>query len=659
MQINIDFETFCELDLRKVGAWKYANHPSADIICLAWSYNDEKPYIWYPSSPDGDEELFNLFDNIHEGNPVYAWNAYFEFVMWNYCAVRRFKWPILKKNQLYDTMVIAQSLSLPGNLDKCGNALGLDIVKDRSGKRLINKLSKPRRPSKHNPATRWTPNLVPEDFAQFYDYCKQDVRSERAIHNRLKDYELSFFEREMMLATWHLNDRGIPVDVDLVEKIIKLLKIVKEKLTEELSAITNGKITSVGQRDRILNFIRENNNILLEDLTKETVAENLAKDTLNPISRRLLEIRQILSRSSTTKFDRILQMEDGNGRVHDIMRYHKATTGRWGGTGIQVHNLPRAKTPHVDTAVSLVHRSDLDVLGMFFDDPFDFATAMIRPSICAKYDHRLIVSDFSGIENRVICWLAYDQLALDLFVEGIDQYRWFATKLYPGTGYDDVTKEQRAHAKTCILGLGYGMGVDKFYATCQGYGMDIDKAECSRSVHLYREVYRKVVRFWHQLHSAAMSCVMTGADTGCSRIRFESRDGFLFMHLPSERKIAYYQPRIESVMAPWGEMKDAITFMGSEPQTGKWVRMSTTPGKLAENATQAIARDILASAKYRLMRAGYNVIFHVHDEIVAHEPFGKGSLKEFNQIMCEKNESIYPGLPIAVEGYEAQRYRKD
>lgn len=659
MDINIDFETFCQLDLRKVGVWKYANHDSADIICLSWSYDDGEPYLWHPTSSNGDEDLFELFKHIESGNPVWAYNAGFEWMMWNYCAVRKYGWPKLKMTQLHDTMAIAQSRSLPGPLDKCGAALGLDVTKDSNGKRLINKLSKPRRPSKHNPATRWTPELAPEDFAQFYDYCKQDVRSERAIHNRLKAYELRPFEREMWLVTLLLNDKGVPVDVDLVKSLIHLIASLKSDLEHELIDLTNGLVITAGQRDRIIDFIHQESGILLDDLTKDTVAAELENGDPNTLCRRVLEIRQILSKSSTKKFDRILRMADDDGCVHDILRYHQATTGRWGGTGIQIHNLPRTKVPDVDTAVSLVREGDLELIQMFNENLMDFASAMIRPSICAKPGHVLVVSDFSGIENRVLCWLADDRDALRLFAKGIEQYRWFATKLYPGVEYDDVTKEQRAHAKTCILGLGYGMGAEKFLATCLGYGMDVDLDECRQDVDLYRQVYQKVVTFWYHLHDAAFATVAYGRDTRCGHIGFTLEDEFLNMHLPSGRKIAYYQPEIQKRMAPWGEMKDTITYMGSDPKTFKWIRTHTTPGKLAENATQAVARDILASAKHRLMLRGYNVIFSVHDEIVAHEKEGTKSLDEFNTIMCETNEKIYPGLPIAAEGYIAQRYRKD
>lgn len=656
--IAMDYETYASVDLKAVGAWKYANHQDTEPVCLAWNYNYGEPYLWTPDGQHGAADLEHLFARIEEGWLVYAWNATFEYYIWNYCCVPKFGWPRLKKSQIFDTMAIAQALGLPGQLEMSGEALGLDIQKDKNGKRLINKLSKPRRPSKLNPATRWTPLTAPQDYADFYKYCKRDVLSEGAIHKRLENYELSFFEREMWLATLSMNEQGIPIDVEMVKILKDLLAQYAKRLNTELSIITDGEITSAGQVAKIVEWLKDNCDFTIPNLTRDSVSKALSDPRVPDPVRKILEIRQRLSKSSTKKFNRILDMAGKNNFVHDILRYHQATTGRWGGTGIQIHNLPRTKTKDPDTAAWVIKQNDLDTMLMFYDDPMELGSKMIRPSICATAGMELIVSDFSGIENRVLCWLADDVDALRLFASGIDQYRWFATKLYP-VRYDDVTDTQRAHAKTCILGLGYGMGADKFYQTCLGYGMDITESEAKRSVELYRYVYDMVVRFWHDLYSSAMHTVRHGTVTHRGQLKFTLEDDFLFMHLPSGRKLGYYKPEIQMRDTPWGDRKPAITFMSMIPQTYKWGRVETIPGRLVENATQAVARDILADAKYRLMKNGRNVLFSVHDEIVCHEKIDTVDLNEFNELMCDIDPCVYPNLPLAAEGYIAKRYRKD
>lgn len=659
MIIHLDFETYCEAPLKKVGAWYYAQHPSSEIICLAWSYDYGAPHIWYPGCPDGDRHLQDLFNHIAKGAKLYAWNAYFEFVMWEYCATRTLSWPSIPKQQWHDSMAIAQSLGLPGQLDKCGEALNLDITKDKNGKRLISKLSKPRKPSKNNPATRWTPETAPEDYAQFYEYCKRDVESEAAIHKRLSSYELSRFERLMWLMTLRINDRGVPIDMDLVRKLKAQLLEYSETIVSEVPALTNGHVQTTNQIEKLREWIYYNEKgMVIPDLAKETVTDTLSLALL-PNTRRVLEIRQALSKISTKKYDHILRSADGLGFVHDVMRYHKATTGRWGGTGLQIHNLPRSKTKNPELAAWVIKQGDLKFTSVFFDSPMELGSKMIRPSICARPDNELFVSDFNSIENRMLCWLAGDTKALKLFERGVDQYRWFATKLYPGTAYDEVSDSQRLHAKTCILGLGFGMGAIKFKATCDSYGLSFSVAECQRAVDLYREIYISVVKFWYSLHRTAMDAITSKNRRTLRHLAFHVEDDFLFMTLPSKRKIAYYKPRVEMVDTPWGKRQKGITHMGTQPKTYKWARLTTTPGRLAENATQAAARDILAEAKLRVFKAGYNVLFSVHDEVVCEEEKGQKELVKYNQIMCDVDQRVYPGLPVAAKGYIAKRYRKD
>lgn len=659
MKVSIDFETYSEEDINKLDTWAYAAHPTTEMLCLSWSYDGRITYLWYPgASRQYGQDLVCLFNFIEKGGKVYAWKADFEYHIWNKVCVAQHNWPSLPIDQLYDTMAIAQSKALPGALGRCGEALQMDIQKDSIGERLIPKLCSPRKPSKHNPITRWAPENNPDDFELLYKYCRKDVLAEHAIYERLKNYELSPMERALWLDTHRMNDQGIPVDVNTSRRLIKLTSEYAKTLTEDLNRITIGEVQTSGQIEKIRQYIKFWDGIETEDLSADTVSFLLRYEDLSPTSRRVLEIRQALSRTSTKKYHAILNMADENGRVHDVLRYHQATTGRWGGNGIQPHNFPRKSVDNPDLAVDVIKKMDNRLIEILYDNPFELATQMLRPIITAEDGHRLIVSDFSGIENRTLCWLADDFEALRLFEQGVDQYKWFATKLYPGTRYDDVTDAQRSHAKTCILGLGYGMGVDKFMDTCLRHGMETTRKQAERDVCLYRDVYADVVRFWHALYRTAIRTVADGVESYCGRITFKLEDGFLNMILPSGRSVSYYQPEIRPRTTPWGETKPCLTFMGLQPQTYKWVRLDTIPGRLVENATQAVARDLLGDAQLRLRMCGYNVLFSVHDEVVIDAPYGYGTLDDVNMIMARTDAETYPGLPIEAEGYESERYKK-
>lgn len=663
--LSFDFETFSFAKIRRVGAWAYAAHRSTEILSLSWTYNGVDSFLWHPNpSNDMAHDLNDLFVNMHEGCEFYAWNATFDYYMWNLCCVPKLGWPTLPATQVFDTMAIAQSRGLPASLSACGKALGLTDLKLDSGKYLIPKLCTPRKPSKNNSATRWTPQTAPDDFEALYTYNRQDVIADWAIREKLADYKLSEKEQWLWLDTLRMNKNGVPIDYKTADLMLDRMIEHEKELTEELQRISHHEIATANQVQKIRDYLKFYDKIDTTDLSKETVKELLAEDDLSPTSRRILEIRQTLSKSSTKKYDRMLTMADDNNRVHDILRYHQASTGRWGGSGIQVHNFPRAKVEDVDTAIWAINQENENVIRMFYDNPFLLGSKMLRSMIMAEDGHKLIVSDFSSVENRVLCWLAGDTAALDLFRKGVCQYRWFATRLYPGTGYSDVTDAQRSHAKTCILGLGFGMGADKFLETCLSYGMATSRDMARRDVNLYRKTYRKVVDYWYGCYDAAMFALRYAKPVQARHISFSVNRDFLIMHLPSGRSISYYHPKIELVETPWGEMKPAITYMGMKALDGttsqKWCRITMIPGKIVENATQAVARDLLADALQRLRLNGYNVLFSVHDEVVCHEPVDSlGNIDKVNRIMSDTNEYQYPGLPINAEGYESKRYKKE
>jgi len=652
-----DFETYSEADLKKVGAFQYANHPSTRIICLSFAFNDEEPCIYTPQTTNLSD-IAVLLQRIKLGWELHAWNAEFEFLIWNYCGTKQFDWPKIPLEQYHDTMAFATSFALPAHLADCGKALNLDIQKDKRGTYLINKLSKPRKPTKSNPHIRWSYEAATQDYEDMYSYCIQDVQAERAIAKVLPYAKLLNYERQLWLMTVNMNVNGVPIDIETVKNLKHLLDDYETTQVAKLQRITNGDVATPGQRDKIIAWAKKQG-LELPDLTANTV-KTILESKLQPPKPvvDVLTIRQKMSRTSTKKFDRLIDSVDKNGFIHDILFYHRATTGRWGGKNFQVHNLPNAKVKDPDLVAYLVKHYALETFMLFYDDPMYVGSAMVRPIVAAKPGYKLIVSDFSSIENRVTCWLAGDEESLKLFRKNMDQYKWFATKLYNGITYEDVNKHQRTHAKTAILGLGYGMGYTQFHKTCVSYGFDIDLYESKRTVQLYREIFHLIVTLWDKLYTAAKTAIIEKALTRYKHIRFLYDHDFLFMILPSGRRIAYYKPLVEPKETPWGEIRPCITFMGSDPYTRKWKRLQIIPGRLIENAAQGLARDILAEAKIRLIKQGYNVIFSVHDEVVSHDPENFGSLDHFTKIMCDTDKQTYPGLPIDSEGFITNRYKK-
>lgn len=659
MMIHMDFETFSVPKLGDVGSWAYASHPQADIISNCWAYDQGPTVLWSPLiHPLGSPDLQDLFDYIEKGAVVAAWNAEFEYNIWNLIGVKKYGWPELKITQLFDVQALALSLALPADLDTCAEILQMSELKDKEGKRLMQKLSKPRKPSKNNPHIRWPFDLAQEDYLGYFEYNRQDVVVERDIFYKLKRYMFSIFEQQMWLLTVSMNKKGIPVDVDATDAILDVLNQYESRLTKKLQNITGGEIKTAGQRDVMLAFLQKHG-LNLPDLRKDTVAAELndIDPELPEIVYDILELRQLLARTSVKKFEKLKEMVSSDGRVRGSLRYHNCTTGRWGSSGMQIHNLPRGDIDNPSQVISDIQTRDLDYLSTKYPEIKSTCSSLVRPIIRAEAAYRLLIADYSAIEAITIAWTVGDDVALNIVRSGKDIYKWFATILY-GVSYEKVTKNQRKHAKVCLLGLGYQMGTPTFLSASEGYGIYFSWEEGERSVKLYRRTFPKVVKTWYGLEKKALKTVRTGSPQVQGKLRFTLEGDFLRMRLPSGRKLSYPYPKAEMIETPWGDRKLGVTCWQREQKTKKWIRKSVSPGKFTENAIQAIARDLLAEAKLRLVKSGYNVLFSVHDEIICHNRLDFGTLDEMIEIMCKTNQKIYPGLPMSATGFVTERYRK-
>lgn len=650
--IVLDFETKSKCNI-KAGASRYSIDPSTDVLCLAYKIGDGEVHLWKP-----DEALpQDLIDAIAAGQPIWAHNVAFEMAIWQNLMVAKYNWPPVPLRQWRCTAAECMAVGLPGSLENAGKALGIeaDSLKDKAGHRVMLKLSKPRKPTKNNKA-EW--HDKPEDFQKLYDYCKQDVVAEEAIHAkvpRLNNRELSVFHYDKVV-----NARGVGLDRGLVESIKYLCDIHTKAMLPKLVEITEGRVSTAKQVAQLIAELKRYG-VVVPDLKADTVKSFLLED-LHPTARAILELREEMAMSSLSKFDAMLRGIESDNRIRGTLQYHGAMqTGRWAGRMIQPQNFPRGFFTEkeytegvVELLVQIIKHRDyealvqtLDLMGWKFSKTM---SALLRSAIVAAPGKKLIVCDFASVEARGVAWSAGEQWLLTALSKKECSYKHMASDIY-GVKYNDVTKPQRFTGKQAILGCGYGLGAKKFRDMCIKYDVLLEMDFCQRVIDAYRSKNKRTKDFWYEMQRAAIRTVETGKSHGAGPYVYHMQGGWLKCRLPSGRDICYYQPRLTD-----GKYGKQLEYTGVDTQ-GKPCVATTWGGKLLENVVQAICRDLLVHAMSLLEKAGYGVVLHVHDEAVAEVDEDFGSVEEMEEIMCEV-PSWAKGFPISAEGFEAKRYRK-
>lgn len=649
-KVHIDFESKATVDIWDCGAWVYSAHADTELLCIVYAVDDEDPHLI-----DRDEILMGmipnqLFDLAHGDNVQFvAHNAFFERSIWTNILVKKYGLPEIPIERWSCTMAKANVCAIPRSLKYASLAMELSQTKDDDGKRIMLKLSKPRRLRKgEDPGVYWHEKR--EDLIKLYDYCKTDVVVERALDKVLP--ELDLIETKIWNLDQAINDKGVRIDIPAVKGILKLIHEYEAQLTAEVKTITKGYIDKVSRRQRVINWI-EAQGVTIPNLQKQTVAD-LLTTTLPPKVRRVLEIKAQLSKTSTAKYQAMIDATGEDMQLRDTLMYHAASTGRWGGKLVQLHNLPRGNLKNTDLAIDILREGDLEYAQTMYGDLMGAISSTIRGMIIAKPEHDLIVADYRAIEARVLVWLADDTVAIKKFEKKVDLYVDIAKKIFTT---EDVSKEKRALGKVTILGCGYGMGPAKFKDTCHNWGIDITEEMAENVVQTYRETYYKIKRMWYAQENAAVACVTERRRIICKRIVWNIEEDFLTCRLPSRRKIYYRKPKMQMMKTPWGEDKLSLTYMTVDSQTKQYVRTKTYGGKIVENITQAVARDIMAWSMCRCQSYKYYPVLTVHDEIVAEVPEGFGSVKKFIKILTAPL-SWAKGCPIAAEGWRGKRYRK-
>ena len=648
-------ETRSEADLAKVGASTYSNDPTTSLLWLCYKIDDHPVEQWAPQPDEYGVRPESFIEAISQGGEFHAHNAAFEKDIWRNLCVPRFGWPDIPDELWHCTAARSAAMGLPRDLGRACLAVGVAQQKDTSGRALMLKMCKPRKPSKNNPA-KW--HETPPQMAALGRYCCQDVLATEALHKATTDLPPN--ERRVWLADQKINGLGVPIDLELIEQAIQLEEKHRAALLAELAQKTRGVVTTGRQIERMISWLN-GRGVNIDNLQKQTVAKALQQNGLAPDARRVLEIRGALSRSSTDKLKAMRRRTDADGRARGAHLYQGAGPGRWAGRGVQFQNVPatRLKPQETNTLIELIRDGNASAVELFNGSVTDSLVDILRASVKATQGKRLIVSDFAAIEARVLAWLADETQLLELFYSGGDPYGGLAADIYnrPAASID---KDRRAVGKQAVLGLGYQMGKDTFRKTCQKYGMNLSQKFCSRVVELYRARFKRITSFWYDLEKAAIAAVNNPGKVYPvgSKIAYCQGGRYLMAALPSQRKIFYPDPQVGEQPAPWGGTKIGLSYMSVNSTTNKYERERTYGGKLAENVTQGTARDFFAESLLRLDEAGYPVIFHVHDEAVVEVEKHFGSVGEVERIM-EALPAWGNGCPIKAEGFETERFRKD
>jgi DNA polymerase len=664
-KLTIDFETRSPSPIKTVGAAAYAQHPQTEVICLALKWEGEDPVIWY--SPNfreqvkdsglplvSDEEVKRA---IIEADIIEAHNAQFEYFIWAY-VMPKYGFFMFDDSKLRCSAAMAATCGFPRDLDGACRCAGVEQQKDKEGSRLMMRLCKPRRALKADKLrdedwetkTYWYG--TPEEFVRLGQYCLQDVRAEEALSTALPALIPS--EQTVWNLDLKINDRGIKVDTDTVDAVLQVLDDHSDDLRTEFNRMTG--LESPTQRDATLKHLIALG-VQMDGLTKNDVEEALAT-TENETAKRILEIRKSLSKSSTAKYAAFKNAVGLDNRIRGCFMFYGAGTGRWAGRIVQPQNFPRGglSEKDIETAIRCFRTADASFVNEFFDVT-EAASSILRAMIIPDEYCDFICADFSAIEGRVLAWLAGEETALDVYRRGDDPYKVSASAIYH-VPYKEVTKAQRQIGKVAELALGYNGGTGAFAAMAAGYGVSVPDAEAKDIIKKWRASRPMTVRLWSELERACTAAVLDKDSCYTYRnIKFIVRGGMLAIKLPSGRCLWYANPRIEKREKKWGEIQDSLCYDGVNSVTRKWSTLELYGGLLAENITQAVARDLLVNGMLNAEAKGYPIVLHVHDEAMAEVPIGFGSVEEFENLLCQAPVWAQ-GLPLKAEGWRGKRYKK-
>lgn len=673
--MNVDIETYSDVDITKTGAYAYAESPAFEILLIAYKIDDgpvevidvTKTLLTYgnhgsdsslirKAQRDCIENVFPVFWNCLQSTDYIktAYNANFERT----CLAAYLNTP-MPPEQWRCTAVHAATLGLPATLGAVGEALGLpeDQQKNKIGKSLIQYFCKPCKPTKTNGGrTRNLPEHAPEKWAQFVEYNRQDVITENAIREKLAIYPIPEEEQRLWELDQHMNDRGVRLDMHLVENILEYDEIYQKRLMQEAREVTG--LNNPNSLSQLKQWFADKYGMEVKSITKDTIPtiiEELERQPGAGKGLRMLDIRKELGKTSTKKYAAMKNAVCRDGYLRGVLQFYGANrTGRWAGRIVQVHNLPQNKIPDIEYARELVSAGDFDTLELLFEGvPFVFSQ-LIRTAFIPSTGCRFCVADFSAIEARVIAWLAGENWRLEVFRTHGKIYEASASQMFH-VPLENIKKgsKLRQQGKVAELALGYGGAFGAIKAMDKAGSIPDD--EIPMLVANWRKASPNICKFWRDTEAAAKLAIQEHRTVKLKNgISFLYINRILFIKLLSGRKLAYFDAKIEDT-----SKGESITYAGVEQQTKRWGRLETWGGKLVENIVQATARDCLAATMMQVSKMGYRIVMHVHDEIIVDAPrTDTHALDNVIRVMAQEIPWA-PGLPLRGDGYDTDFYKKD
>lgn len=645
-EMSIDIETYSSVDLVKSGVYAYVQAPDFQILLFAYAFDDEPVRIVDLTSETLSEGVLQaLIDPLIIKT---AYNANFERT-----CLQQYLGCVLPIEQWRCSAVAASELGLPQYLAGVAEALGLEEQKDSRGKLLINYFSKPCKPTGANGGrTRNLPEHDPDKWQTFKDYCVQDVEVERAIKRKLARFPMTDNEQKLWEYDQRINDRGVRVDRQVVQNAIAFDEAYSAEcrlLAYEITGLDN-----VNSLIQLKGWIKEQTGNEVESLSKDALAD-LLDTTESEDVKEVLRLRSEMSKTSTAKYEAMARSVCPDGRIRGLLQFYGANrTGRWAGRLVQVQNLPQNHLKDLEYAREIVTSGDYELFKLLFGNPPQVLSELIRTAFIPSDGRRFIVSDFSAIEARVVAYLADEQWRLDVFAHGGDIYCASASQMFKvPVVKNGVNGHLRQKGKIAELALGYGGSVGAL-TSMGALKMGLSEDELPPLVESWRAANPRIIAFWKAVEKAALDAVRDKPSTLPHGLSFIKQSGILFIGLPSGRRLAYVKPKIGTNR--FGGQ--SLTYMGMNQTKKTWERLETFGGKLVENIVQAFARDCLAESIIRLEDAGFEVNFHVHDEVVLDVEIGKSSAEEVAEIMGQPIDWA-PGLPLKADAYETSFYRKD
>lgn len=664
--LSIDIETYSSIDLTKSGVYKYTQN-DFEILLIAYAYDDEEIKIIDLKNNEKIPE--KLKEDILDENIIKtAFNANFERV----CLSKYFN-TYLSPKMFRCTQVHALYLGLPHGLENVAKSLRLKEQKLEEGKSLIRFFNKR---ENLDLLTSNNENIkkgeVLKKYEEFKKYCINDVRVERSIRKILEKVKLPESEQKLWQLDQEINDRGVLVDSKLLNNAIYYDNYFKNILIEKLKTITNiNNPKSNNQMKDYLNSLGLNVN----SLSKESVESLLNSDEVkkNPHYEKIKEVlhlRKMLNKTSTKKYESMKRCMCDDERIRGLFQFYGANrTGRWAGRLVQVQNLPQNKINNLEKVREKIRN---DIIKDFPSRKKEFnknlnlnlynnenlsslLSQLIRTTFIPKKNHRFIIADFSAIEARIIAYLSNEKWRIDVFNTHGKIYEASASKMFK-VDINEITKESelRQKGKIAELALGYQGGVGAL-VSMGAYNMNLCESELIEIVKAFRSSNPNIVKLWNNAQKAFIEAVKNKSVVHIDKnISFIYEGNILFIKLPSGRRLSYIRPKIDydNIFN-----KYIITYEGVDPTTKKSKRLTTYGGKLVENIVQAIARDVLAQAMMNLKNHGFNIVMHVHDEIVLEVENGVSSVEEVCEIMCKENRYL-KGLNLRADGFESNYYKK-